>query len=65
MNEDLLNAYLEVLNNTVSELTKQKIILQAQLIVSEKQKAEFQSAYEKLAASTSKKKLVKVEGSEF
>lgn len=56
MNEDLLNAYLEVLNNTVSDLTKKNIVLQAQLIVSEKQREEFKASYEKLATVAAKKK---------
>lgn len=54
METDLVNNYIEALNNELMDVTKQKIILKAQLAFQEKLTASFKTQVEELEKALDK-----------
>jgi uncharacterized protein YqgQ len=55
MNEEFVNTYIEMMNNKLTDLVKNEILLQTRLAIAEKVIASLQSDNEKLQSSLNKK----------
>jgi len=55
MNEEFVNTYIEVMNNKLTDLIKNEILLQTRLVIAEKLIASLQADVEKLQSSLNKK----------
>ena len=54
MNEDFVNVYVDVMNKKIEELTRNEIMLQARLAISEKMIAGLQSELTKIQNESEK-----------
>jgi hypothetical protein len=55
MNEDFVNTYIEIMNKKIEELTRNEIMLQTRLAISEKVIASLSEEKVKLETSLNKK----------